>query len=141
MTTWTDTIPAIDTHYARDVSFPIQFSSECDMLLDEDQEVVEQSLLLITFIPVGALRLFTVMGSSVTLAVFDQLDNAAVLTIDTTLRSAFDILEPRIQVDKQMIVDESPDNHFIVVIVPYAIKVNGQTDATRLTIPRPTPVG
>ena len=60
----TKDIPELDTTYARDVSFPIRFTEECDVLLDEDQEVIEQALQMITFILSGSIRLYPQFGSA-----------------------------------------------------------------------------
>jgi hypothetical protein len=137
MTVWTRDIPDIDTKYARDISMPFQFDAECDLLMDEDQEVIDQSMNLITFIRSGVIRLFPTMGSGAMAAVFDQLDIYAETILDTSLRTAFEAQDPRVFLDKQFIFDETPDEGKVIIVVPYKIKVNGQLTATKLVIDRP----
>jgi len=133
----TKDIPELDTSYARDVSFPIRFTEECDVLLDEDQEVIEQALQMITFISSGSVRLYPQFGSAAHLVVFDQLDEGSSIILDTSLRTAFESLESRVILDKEFIVDESADELKFIVIVPYRIRVTGELAATRLVIDRP----
>lgn len=137
MATYTENVLDVDTRYARDFSFPFQFNEDCDLLMDEDQEIIDQALQLITFIPQGSIRLFPEMGSSAQLAVFDPLDEETTLIFDTSLRNAFESLEPRVFLDKEFVFDESADEQKLVVIVPYKIKVNGDTTASRFVIDRP----
>lgn len=137
MAVYTPDIPELDTRYARDVSLPMQFDADCDLLLDEDQEVIEQSLQLLTFIPQGSFRLFPDLGSAAQLAVFDPLDEETTLIFDTSLRNAFETLEPRVFLDKEFTFDETADEQKLVVIVPYKIKVTGDLAASRFVIPRP----
>lgn len=134
----TEQIPdGLDTKYARDLSFPLRFTEDCDVLMDENQEIIDQSLQLITFIPQGSFRLFPDLGSAAQLGVFDPLDEETTLIFDTSLRSAFETLEPRVFLDKEFTFDETPDESKLVVIVPYKIKVTGALSASRFVIPRP----
>lgn len=133
----TSEVPDLDTAYARDISFPLQFTEDCDLYMDEDQEVIDQSLQLITFIPQGSFRLFFNMGSVIQLAVFDPLDEEATLILDTSLRNAFETLEPRVFLDKEFTFDESADELKLLVIVPYKIKVTGELAASKFVILRP----
>lgn len=138
MAVYTDDIPdTLDTKYARDISFPLQFNEDGDLLMDENQEIIDQALQLITFIPQGSFRLNPAMGSTVRLAVFDLLDQETELIIDTSMRNAFETLEPRVFLDKEFTFDESADESKLVVIVPYKIKVTGELSASRFVIPRP----
>lgn len=139
MSRFTRDIPDVDTAYARDISMPFRFNEECDILMDEDQEVIDQALILITFIPAGLIRLFPEMGSGAHLVLFDQLDDESTIILDTALRNAFESLEPRVFLDREFIFDESPDQLKIITIVPYKIKVTGELSATRLVVPRPGP--
>lgn len=129
---------SVDANWARDVSFPFRFTEDCNLELDEDEAVVEQALNLISFIPKGTIILFSVMGSALEISVFDQLDEETELLIDTSMREAFEELEPRVFLDKEFVFDQSPDEQKIIVIVPYHIKVTGRLTANRFTIARPT---
>lgn len=133
----TSDVQSVDTKYARDISFPMQFTEDCDLYMDEDQDIIEQSLQLITFIPQGSFRLFPNLGSVAELAVFDPLDEETTLIFDTSLRNAFETLEPRVFLDKEFTFDESADESKLVVIIPYKIKVTGELAASRFIIPRP----
>jgi len=137
MPVFTDDIPELDTKYARDISFPLRFNDDCDLLMDEDQEVIDQALQLITFIPQGSIRLTPQFGSAILLSVFDQLDDETELIIDTSLRNAFETLEPRVFIDKEFIFDQSADERKLIVVVPYRIKVTGDLSASRFVIDRP----
>lgn len=132
----TSDIPDLDTAYARDLYFPLTFTDDCDLLMDEDVAVIDQSLQFITFIRQGTIRLFPEMGSYADRAVFDQLDEETELLIDSSLRSAFEALEPRVVLDKEFAFDETADEERIVVLVPYTIKVNGKLASSRFVIPR-----
>jgi len=126
-----------DSTFARDISFPLRFDSECNLATDEDEEVVEQALNLITFLPQGTLPLFPDMGSTAVLTVFDPLDAGSKLSLDTSIRMAVSRLEPRVVLDKEFTIEESADELKIIAIIPYRIIVNNKSGAVRLTIPRP----
>lgn len=137
MPVFTKDIPEVDTAYARDISFPLRFGEECDLLMDEDQEVIDQAITLITFIPSGSIILFPQMGSAAQLILFDQLDETSQLIMDTALRNSLESLEPRIMLDKELVFDESADEKKLICLVPYRIKVNGELTAIRMVIDRP----
>lgn len=141
MPVFSDDIPADDQRYTRDISFPFRFNEDCDLLMDENEELIEQALNLITFIRSGTIRLFQSLGSSVALALFDQLDAETELIIDTSLRNAFETNEPRILIDKEMTFDQTPDERKLIVIVPYRIKITAKLAATKLVIDRPLVTG
>lgn len=137
MPIFTDEIPDVDTRYARDISFPLRFGEDCDLLMDEDQEIIDQSLQLITMVPSSTIRLFPQFGSAVSSSVFDPLDEETELIIDTSMRTAFEALEPRVFLDREFTFDQTPDESKLIVIVPYSIKITGALAATKFVIDRP----
>ncbi len=137
MALFTDDITDPDVKYTRDLSFPMQYNEECDTLLDEDEEVIEQSLQLITFTNRGTVLLFDGFGSTIQPSVFDPLDDTTQLAIDTSMRTSFEINEERVFIDKEFSFDETPDENKLVIIIPYKIKVTGRLTASRFIIPRP----
>ncbi len=126
-----------EARYARDVGYPFRFDADCDLALDEDENVIDQALILITFTPAGSVILFLELGCDIDFSVFDPLEPATQLAIDTSLRMAFEKLEPRVFLDREFIFDEIPDANELLVVVPYMIKNTNQMWNTRLTIPRP----
>ena len=125
-----------DTKWARDVSFPFQFLDDCDLVQDENEEVVDQALILITFTRNGVVLLTSNFGSALTSSVFDQLDDVTELEIDSTLRRAFETQEPRVFLDREFIFDETAGANKLIVLVPYRIVVTGKYTVARLVIPR-----
>ena len=75
-----------DPRYARDIAYPFRFTEDCDLGLDENEQVIEQSLILILFIIRGSIVLFRVFGSSVIHSVFDPMDESGALALDTSIR-------------------------------------------------------
>lgn len=127
----------IDDKYTRDVSFPLRFDEDADLALDEDEAVIEQALQIIAFTPRGSVILTETLGSNMQLDVFEQLDEATELSIDSSLRRAFEENEPRVFLDREFQFDESPDEHKLIVIAPYTIIVTGQLAVSRFIIQRP----
>lgn len=138
MSVFTRDIPITgDTRYARDIAFPFQFNEDCDLRMDEDNEVIEQALQLLTFIKKGSVRLHGTIGSEIKLALFDTLDEETELIIDASLRAAFEENERRIILDKEFVFDQSADESTLFVIVPYRVVITGLSTATKLIVERP----
>lgn len=126
-----------DPKYARDVSLPFRFTEDADIWLDEDQEVLDQALNLIAFTPQGTIPLAYELGTFLLFSVFDPLDPPTRLAIDTSLRKAFERLEPRVVLNDQFIFDETPDENKLIVIVPYHVAATGLRTVARFVISRP----
>jgi phage baseplate assembly protein W len=131
------TVQDPDVKYARDVSFPLRFDEDCDLFLDENEAIIDQSIQLIAFTNKGNVILTEDFGSSINLSVFDPLDTETELIIDTSLRQAFEANEPRVFLDKEFVFDESADESTLIIMVPYRIKVNGKLAASRIITDRP----
>lgn len=127
----------VDTSYARDISFPLRFNEDCDLFLDEDQEVVEQAINLAVFVSAGSIRLYPKFGSSINLSLFENFSQELQLILDTSIRSAIEGLEPRLVLDKEFVFDVSADEKRIICIIPYRLVTTGEISATRLVIDRP----
>ncbi len=130
-------MPYESSRYARDISLPFRFDSDCDLAVDEDEDVLEQAIILIAFTPTGTIILDVNFGTDFTISVFDPLDEETQLQIDTSLRMSIEEHEPRIFFDKEFIFDELADSNELLVIVPFVIKNTNQRWSSRLTIPRP----
>ena len=131
------TVEAPDTKYARDISLPFRFDEDCDLAVDEDEAIIDQSVHVIAFTKKGSVILTESLGSSLEFSVFDPLSSESELVIDTSLRQAFELNEPRVFLDKEFTFDESADESTLFVLIPYRIKITGKLSASRIVIPRP----
>ena len=127
----------IDPKWARDIGFPFRFTEDCNLVLDEDEAIIDQALQLITFVKKGTVILFNVFGSAVEVSVFDPLDDATELVIDTSLRLAFEELEPRVFLEREFTFDQTADELKLIIIAPYKIKVTGKLTSSRFIVDRP----
>jgi phage baseplate assembly protein W len=123
--------------YARDVSFPMRFDEDCDLFMDEDELLIDQSLQIIAFLPNGTVILFRDMGSGVEASVFDPSDRLTELVIDTSLRTAIESLEKRVTLDRDFVFDSTPDELKVVVAVPFRVAATGKLFTSRIVIAKP----
>jgi phage baseplate assembly protein W len=127
----------IDENYARDISWPLRFDEDCDLAVDEDREVIDQALHLLAFIRRGEVPLTETFGSALEDSIFDFLDDATELAIDSSLRRAYEANEPRVFLDREFLFDESPDERKLVIIIPFRIVVTGEAATSRIVVSRP----
>lgn len=126
-----------DPRYARDISFPFRYDENCDLALDENEQVIDQSVYILVFSRRGGIVLYREFGSEVELSVFDQLDDVLELELDTSIREAISRFEGRVLLDKELTFDELADSSKIQVVLPITIKNTGQQYYARLNLPRP----
>ena len=90
-----------DPRYARDITFPLRFDADCDLGMDENEKVIEHSLIMIIFTRKGSMILFRRFGSDIESTLFDLMDpdDAATLALDTSLRVGIDEFEDRVFLD------------------------------------------
>lgn len=126
-----------DPRYARDISYPFRYDADCDVALDENEQVIEQSLILIVFTQTGTVVLFREFGCDVEESVFDQLDDAMELAMDTSIRLGIENFEDRVILDRNPIFDEYADSNRVLVILPITLANTGQQLSVKIPYPRP----
>jgi phage baseplate assembly protein W len=124
-------LDSFDRLYARDISFPMTFTEDCDLFIDENEQIINQALVLIVRTPKGTSVLFGDFGTDLMISLFDPNDDETQLLIDTSLRNSIELLEPRIFLDKDFVFDESTDGSKIIVLIPYKIIITGQSLVSR----------
>ena len=132
----TKDIPDDDQAFARNISFPFRYTDDADLFIDENEEVVDQSLFIIVFTREGTFLLTPDLGTKIEASAFDPLDAESNLQMDTSLRNGIERNDPRVFIDREFTFDEVAQNNSVVITIPYTIVVTGKAIASRFVVPR-----
>ncbi|MCG8436003.1 MAG: hypothetical protein MJA83_18440 [Gammaproteobacteria bacterium] len=132
----TDDIPDDDQAFARNISYPMRFTQDADLFLDENEEVIDQSLFIIVFTRSGFFLLTPELGNQIEANVFDPLDSESTLQMDTSLRNGIEANDPRVFIDREFEFDETTDSLGVTILIPYTIVLTGESVASKFIVPR-----
>ena len=122
--------------FAKNIAFPLQFTDDGDLVLEEDESVINQSLALVALSSKGSIPLFPDFGSEFLNNVFEPFSQAANIVMDTALRNSLEQQEPRIVIDRQILFDEKANSSTLVIVIPYRVKPTGKLASSRLVVDR-----